>query len=81
MRLNFAKAFLQVRFLHMSPQRVIRLLVSVCQKLTTDAKATFSDKVSSIGGTLGLFTGFSITSLVEIVFWIARAAVGRRRML
>ena len=27
-------------------------------------------KLSSIGGTLGLFSGFSLISFVEIVYWI-----------
>ena len=39
-------------------------------KMTQSARVTFSDKISAIGGTLGLFTGFSLLALVEIVYWI-----------
>ena len=33
-------------------------------------RMTFFDYVSSVGGLLGLFMGFSIISLVEILYWI-----------
>ena len=36
-------------------------------------RATNSDKISMIGGTLGLFTGISFVSIVEILFWIGKA--------
>ena len=31
--------------------------------------------ISSIGGTLGLFTGISVITLAEIVYWIVRLIV------
>ena len=31
-----------------------------------DAKTAFIDKLSAIGGTLGLFTGFSLISGIEV---------------
>ena len=34
-----------------------------------DRAAKFVDIISAIGGTLGLFTGFSIISAVEIIFF------------
>ena len=34
-------------------------------------RMTFFDYVSSVGGVLGLFMGFSIISLVEIFYWLA----------
>ena len=37
------------------------------------AATSFMDMLSGIGGTLGLFTGFSILSGVEIVYWIYKA--------
>ena len=37
-----------------------------------DAKTTFVTQVSMIGGTLGLFSGFSILTVVEIVYFIMR---------
>ena len=32
-------------------------------------RVTFADMLSSLGGTLGLFTGFSIIALVDVMFW------------
>ena len=37
--------------------------------ITKDRAAKFVDMISAIGGTLGLFTGFSIMSSVEIVYF------------
>ena len=33
---------------------------------------TFIDQLGIIGGNLGLFTGMSILSMIEIAFWITR---------
>ena len=38
-------------------------------RVTKDRAATFVDKLSAIGGTMGLLTGFSIISGVEIVYF------------
>ena len=38
-------------------------------RITKDEKANFEDKVSVIGGTFGLLTGFSIISGVEIIYF------------
>ena len=38
-------------------------------KITKDRAAKFVDMLSAIGGTMGLLTGFSIISGVEIVYW------------
>ena len=35
--------------------------------ITKDAKTTFMDRLAVIGGTLGLFTGFSIISGIEVI--------------
>ena len=43
------------------------------QKVVRDVRATAMDKLSLIGGTLGLFTGFSIISIYEFVFWIYKS--------
>ena len=32
--------------------------------------------ISNIGGTLGLFCGFSIISALEVVYWAAKAISG-----
>ena len=37
--------------------------------VTKDRAAKFVDMISAIGGTLGLFTGFSVMSAVEIVYF------------
>ena len=47
--------------------------------ITRDVKATFFDKLSLIGGTLGLYTGFSVVSLIEIVFWLGKWSHERRK--
>ncbi len=40
---------------------------------------TFVDLVANTGGTLGLFCEFSVLSVVEIIYWIAKAVKGRLR--
>ena len=39
------------------------------KKYFQDRKAEFVDKLSAIGGTMGLLTGFSIISGVEIIYF------------
>ena len=39
------------------------------ERITKDEAAKFSDVISAIGGTMGLFTGFSIISGVEIIYF------------
>ena len=41
-------------------------------KITKDRAAKFVDMLSAIGGTMGLLTGFSIISGVEILFFGAK---------
>ena len=43
--------------------------------ITKDEKANFETKLSAIGGTMGLLTGFSIISGVEIVFFAVKITV------
>ena len=38
-------------------------------RITKDRAAKFVDKLSAIGGTMGLLTGFSIISGVEIIYF------------
>ena len=54
-------AHFDVRFTRTSYQKIVRGL-----------RATTGDKISLIGGTLGLFTGISFVSVVEAVFWVGR---------
>ena len=39
-------------------------------RITKDRSAKFVDKHSAIGGTMGLLTGFSIISGVEILYFL-----------
>ena len=44
-------------------------------KITRDEKANMVTKMSALGGTMGLLTGFSIISLVEILFFGAKIVI------
>ena len=46
---------------------------SIFDKITHDVKATLSEKISEIGGVLGLYNGFSVITLVEIGYFLFRA--------
>ena len=41
-------------------------------EVTKDVSSTFTDQLSTIGGTFGLLTGFSLISAVEILFYLAK---------
>ena len=41
-------------------------------QITRDVKINFVGKLSAIGGNLGLFTGFSIMSFVELMYWFVK---------
>ena len=41
----------------------------VFDRITRDSSAKFVDMLSAIGGTMGLLTGFSIISGVEIIYF------------
>ena len=41
-------------------------------RITVDKAAKFVDMLSAIGGTMGLLTGFSIISGVEILYFAAK---------
>ena len=40
-----------------------------------DVKVTLVDQIGTIGGTLGLFCGLSIVSMVELVYWIYKTVI------
>ena len=46
-------------------------------RISMDAKVTLQSVVSAVGGILGLFTGFSILSGVEILYFLGRV-ISRR---
>ena len=41
-------------------------------RIKKDRSAKFVDKMSAIGGTMGLLTGFSIISGVEIIYFLIK---------
>ena len=41
-------------------------------EITKDRAAKFEDVLSAIGGTMGLLTGFSIISAVEILYFMVK---------
>ena len=45
----------------------------VFDRITKDTAAKFVDMLSAIGGTMGLLTGFSIISGVEILYFISKS--------
>ena len=48
-------------------------------EVTKDVAATFTDMLSTVGGTFGLLTGFSLISAVEILYFLARFLMGLSR--
>ena len=44
--------------------------------ITKDVKANFETKLSAIGGTMGLLTGFSVISGVEIIYFCVKIVLG-----
>ena len=39
-------------------------------RITRDKAAKFVDRLSAVGGTMGLLTGFSLISAVEIIYFM-----------
>ena len=50
----------------------IQFNAPVFDKITKDRSAKFVDILSAIGGTMGLLTGFSIISAVEIFYFAVK---------
>ena len=48
----------------------INFVTPTFDRITKDRAANYSDMLAAIGGTMGLMTGFSIISGVEIIFFI-----------
>ena len=48
-------------------------------RITKDRAAKFVDMLSAIGGTMGLLTGFSIISGVEILYFASRIFIEKYR--
>ena len=45
------------------------------ERITKDRAAKFVDMLSAIGGTIGLLTGFSIISGIEIVYFAMKIII------
>ena len=41
-------------------------------EIELDVKTNFETQISTIGGTMGLFTGFSIISGIELIYFAAK---------
>ena len=54
----------------------IKFDTPVFDRITKDRAAKFVDILSAIGGTMGLLTGFSIISAVEIAYFAVRMFIG-----
>ena len=54
--------------------RFVRMhfLATTFDRITKDRAAKFVDRLSAIGGTMGLLTGFSIISGVEIMYFATK---------
>ena len=66
--------FTQLRYLDFQWKNNLRLVRIFFQtptfdRITKDRAAKFVDMLSAIGGTMGLLTGFSIISGVEIIYF------------
>ena len=48
----------------------------VFDKVIKDKAAKFVDKLATVGGTMGLLTGFSLISCVEIVYFLIKFTFG-----
>ena len=58
----------------MDKLRFVRIYfdTATLDRITKDRSAKFVDQLSAIGGTMGLLTGFSIISGVEILYFISK---------
>ena len=65
---NYCKSFL---FRDVSILRV-RMESHTVTKLKRNLRVTVTDKLGSIGGTLGLLTGFSTLACIEVFHWMVK---------
>merc|ERR1712218_79665 len=56
---------------------IFRMATDSISVTVMSKRLSFFDKMSAFGGILGLFTGISIVSMVELVFWIIRYLMRR----
>ena len=60
--------------LHKNPLRYVRIYFDTptFEIITKDRAAKFVDMLSAVDGTMGILTGFSIISGVEIIFFMGK---------
>ena len=60
-------------------RNIAKITIEIAEPTVTnvqrDIKVSLVDKIGTIGGTIGLFCGLSIISMVEIVYWIYKTVV------
>ena len=56
------------------PLQVVQIYFSTAtyDKIVNDVSVTLGDQISAIGGTMGLFAGFSILSAVEVLYFVMK---------
>ena len=56
------------------PLQVVQIYFSTAtyDKIVNDVSVSLGDQISAIGGTMGLFAGFSILSAVEVLYFILK---------
>lgn len=59
---------------HTPSLKFIRIFIEspTFDKITMDNRVKFVDMLSSVGGTMGLLTGFSVISGVEIIYFACK---------
>ena len=73
----FINSLLLTEFEWQNKLRFVRIYFDTptFDKITKDRAAKFVDMLSAIGGTMGLLTGFSIISGVEILYFALKALI------
>ena len=63
-----------IEYVPYHPLQVVEIYFDTAtyDKVVNDVSVTFGDQISAIGGTMGLFAGFSILSAVEIVYFMLK---------
>ena len=52
----------------------------IITRITLEMRITVFDQISAVGGALGLFTGVSLITFAELVYWVVQFVfVGTRR--
>ena len=56
------------------PLQVVEIYFSTAtyDEIVNDVSVSLGDQISAIGGTMGLFAGFSILSAVEVLYFILK---------